>query len=95
MHSAKYPSATKYDTMDYDSIKSPMVNGGAPANLFAFKKHEEWLKDKRANPFRTNDITHERSVEMELANVGPGMHYPEKEEIGGGTLERKKREFYT
>lgn len=95
LHSGKYPSATQYDTMDFDSIKSPMVNGGAPANLFAFIKHQEWLQDKRANPFRTSDLSHEKSVEIELANVGPGMHFPEKDEIGGSTLERQKREFYS
>ena len=74
--------------MDYDSIKSPMVNGGAPANQFAFKKYEQWLQDKKTNPFRTNQLSHDKSVELELAHVGPGMHWAEKNEIGGGTLER-------
>ena len=96
LHASSYPSATKYDTMDFDSIKSPMVSGGAPtSNILAFKKHEEWVKLKRANPFKTNDLSHEKSVELEFANVGPGMYHPEKDEIGGSTLERKKREFYS
>jgi len=96
LHSSLYPGATKYDTVNYDTISSPMITGGSPANVFAFEKYKKKLEERRANPFRTNDLSHEKSVQLELAFVGPGMHSPKTlDEIGGSDLERKKATFYS
>ena len=69
------------------TIKKPIITGGAPANEFAFKKHERMMSEKLANPFKTNELSREKTILLETANLGPGLYSPEKGEIGGSSLE--------
>ena len=52
------------------------------------------MSQKLANPFKTNDLSREKTVILETANLGPGLYSPEKGEIGGSTLQKSKMLFY-
>ena len=88
------PGPGNYSVSDYNTIEKPIVTGGAPANEFAFKKHERMKSERLANPFKTSDLSREKTVVLETANLGPGLYYPEKGEIGGSTLHKSKMLFY-
>ena len=70
-----------------------MISGGAPANSMNLIKYEQMLLEKATNPFKTNDALPEKTRELELANVGPGMYSPIKNEIGGNPLDREKLKY--
>ena len=88
------PGPGNYSVDDYNTIEKPIVTGGAPANEFAFKKHERMMSEKLANPFRTNDLSREKTFILETAILGPGLYSPEKGEIGGSTIQKSKMLFY-
>jgi hypothetical protein len=52
------------------------------------------MSEKMANPFKTNELSRERTVILETANLGPGLYSPEKGEIGGSTLQKSRMLFY-
>jgi len=41
LHNGQYPSATHYDTANFNTIDHPMVTGGSPNNALALIKFEK------------------------------------------------------
>ena len=42
------PGPGNYSVSDYNTIEKPIVTGGAPANEFAFKKHERMKSERES-----------------------------------------------
>ena len=76
LHNAMYPSATHYDTIKFNTIENPMITGGSPNNTLTLKKYEKSLREKLMNPFRTNDVSHDKTVLIENQHLGPGLYSP-------------------
>lgn len=94
LHAANYPSATHYDTRDYDTIENPMVTGGSPSNVLALTKYESMKRNKANNPFKTDEKSHDNVLKMsnfdkntlaQTAQVGPGRYSPQNVNSIGGT----------
>ena len=64
LHAANYPSATHYDTRDYDTIENPMVTGGSPSNILALSKYESMKRNKASNPFKTEEKSHDNVLKL-------------------------------
>lgn len=62
IHNGDYPSATQYNTSNFDTIENPMVTGGAPNNPLTLKKFEMHQTQKANNPFKTNDLSHDQTI---------------------------------
>ena len=64
MHAANYPSATYYETRDFDTIENPMVTGGSPANVLALTKYESMKRNKANNPFKTEERSYDNVMKI-------------------------------
>jgi hypothetical protein len=51
LHNVNYPSATHYDTNNFNTIENPMVTGGAPNNGLTLQKFEMAKTQRALNPF--------------------------------------------
>lgn len=97
LHASNYPSATQYNTANFNTIEHPIVTGGAPNNVLALKKYEMAKTQKALNPFQTNDLSHEKKVIEQNSNMGPGKYSPEQmgKTFGGSEFERSRQNMFS
>ena len=94
LHSVDYPSATAYNSCNFDTIENPMVTGGAPNNILKLAEYEQKIKQKQMNPFATNEQSFKQRMEVAEGHLGPGRYSPQtRADFGGSEFQRSRNAF--